>query len=55
MWQWEKKAPSYNSTEYFHKYKWWLKREFLHKKINGELIDRGNSGVMMTLGLSPWS
>ena len=37
MWQWEKKAPSYNSTEYFHKYKWWLKREFLHKKINGEL------------------
>lgn len=23
--------------------------------VNGELIDRGNSEVMMTLGLSPWS
>lgn len=23
--------------------------------VNGELIDRGNSRVMMTLGLSPWS
>jgi hypothetical protein len=37
VWQWQGKAPTYNSTEYFHKYKWWLKREFLHKKISGEL------------------
>jgi hypothetical protein len=28
VYDWEKKLPDYSSTEYFQKYKWWLKREF---------------------------
>lgn len=39
MWQWNKSMPPYSSTEYFNKYKWWLKREYTHRKANNTLND----------------
>lgn len=30
VWAWEGFEPTATPTEYFNKYKWWLKREYKH-------------------------
>lgn len=33
---WFRKQPPYRSEEYFHVYKWWLKKEYRRRLKNGE-------------------
>lgn len=35
--EWTGKRPEYQESEYFAKYKWWLKREYLHQKRSGNV------------------
>ena len=39
LWQWDHKRPTYDSKEYFNKYKWWLRREYKHRTANNTLTD----------------
>lgn len=32
LYTWEGKGPTATPTEYFRKYRWWLRREFRHQK-----------------------
>jgi hypothetical protein len=35
---WFRRRPDYTSTDYFANYKYWLKREYKHRKQHGILI-----------------
>ena len=34
MLTWYNAQPPYTSSEYFNKYKWWLRREYRHRSLN---------------------
>ena len=34
---WEHTAPCYTARDYFNKYKWWLRREYRHRRNHGVL------------------